>query len=127
MFSEDLFNEWLEERAIKFGKKINTERSVKAARKKLEGWYNQGHNCDAIIEHAIEMGWRGLFLPTGFTPSQERLRAIQGNVSRIAKDLVSQARIPRALSEHEKQIEADRRREAGKRALEARRALGLES
>ena len=126
MYSEDLLNEWLEERAIKFGKKINTERSVKAARKKLEGWHNTGHNTDAIIEHAIEMGWRGLFLPKGFEPSQERLRAIQGNVSRIAKDLVSQARIPRALSEHEKQIEADRRREAGIRALEARRALGLE-
>ncbi len=85
MINEELFNEFLENRIELTKKKnINTDRSVKSLRKKLENWYNTGYNIDHILQHAIDVGWRGLFLPQGMTPKQKHQRP-----AREARDLIS--------------------------------------
>lgn len=123
MYEEELFQDWLSERAEKFGKKINTERSVKMARNKLEEWGNIGYDCNAIIRHAIEVGWRGLWIPAGMVPKQKHLRP-EGALKDLAKSVGKP--IPKPETQAEKQRKADARREAGRARLAALRAVGLE-
>ena len=74
MINEELFRDFLQNRVEITGKKkINTDLAVQKLRKKLEGWEITGFNIDHIIEHAIEQGWRGLFLPHELVPKQRHI------------------------------------------------------
>lgn len=119
MYTEELFQDWLADRAEKFGKKINTERSVQMARNKLDEWGKIGYSCDAIITHAIEVGWRGLYLPTGMEPRQKHLRP-QGELRDMAKAAYN--KMPKGPSRAERQQEADNRRNIAREHLAKMRA-----
>jgi hypothetical protein len=94
MYEETLFQDWLSERAEKYGKKINTARSVEMHRNKLTKWADIGYDCNAIIRHAIEVGWRGLFLPHGMEPKQQHLKASPGPLFDQVNSLVEKTKIP---------------------------------
>ena len=118
--SEELFNEFLSNRAEMFGKKINTKRSVKSLVKKLEGWRVMGYNTDAILQHAIDVGWRGLFLPQGMEPKQSHLKAPK-HLPGVGH-LIQSTRIPRS-NYAEKQKRAETVRQDGRDALAKMRSL----
>ena len=106
-YTEDLFQEFLLNRAeIAKKKSINTDRAVKALRKKLDGWAVMGYPCNRILNHAIEVGWRGLFLPQGIEPKQKHLKA-----PKQALDLVDQikhnTRVKQPPTASQKQVHAD--------------------
>jgi len=87
--NELLFQEFLANRIEVTGKKkINTDRAVKSLRKKIHKWEVIGYNVDAILQHAIDLGWRGLFLPKGMEPRQKHLqphKSVQGAIDGLVK------------------------------------------
>jgi hypothetical protein len=92
-YDEDLFQDYLTERALKFGPKINTKRSVDMIRTKLVKFHNTGFDTAAIIKHGIEVGWRSLFVPAGMEPKQKHLTA-PGPILDQAKELAKAKEIP---------------------------------
>lgn len=88
-----LLDEYLDERAKKWGAKINTERSVKMIETKLEGFHNRGYDVDTIISHGIETGWRSLFVPVGMEPRQKHLKA-SGPLFNQARAIVEKKKMP---------------------------------
>ena len=82
--NEELFSEYLQMRLEAKLVKVNTPTSVKRLRNKLAEWELTGYNCDAILDHAIEKQWRGLFIPPGMEPKQNHLTS-PIDVSGIAK------------------------------------------
>ena len=86
---EELFQEFLAMRIEAKLVKVNTPTSVKRLRNKLAEWELTGYNCDAILDHAIEKQWRGLYLPPRMTPKQNHKSA-----PLFAKDLAKKMRIP---------------------------------
>lgn len=111
--NQDLFNDYLAMRIEAKLVKVNTQRSINGLLSKLEKWYHMGYNIDAILEHATELQWRGLWMPKGFEPSQRHLKS--DLLSNTVKDLVNAKRLPPPKSSVEKQRAAD---EARRRALE---------
>ena len=110
-YDEELFQEFLANRAEAHGKKINTERSVKGQRKKLDGWHENGYNCNAIIQHAIDVGWRGLYLPQGFQPKKrEPLRPPRERQDLISS-LVRDTKLPPVVNNEQTKRRAHEARE----------------
>ncbi len=53
------------EMRIQMNKKAWTERAEKMALKKLEMYYNQGHDPNEILDQSVFNCWKGLFLVQG--------------------------------------------------------------
>jgi uncharacterized protein YdaU (DUF1376 family) len=60
---KDLWSDFLQMREKK--KAENTERALNGLLKKLAGYYNDGHDANAIVQESYENGWKGLFEPKG--------------------------------------------------------------
>lgn len=118
--NEKLFQDFLANRIEVTGKKkINTERSVESLRKKLINWHHIGFDTTVIMQHAIDVGWRGLFLPTGMEPKQKHYRA-RGEIKTVIDRIVKapeKSMTDRQRYEHAKKVR--------QQAVEARRSLGL--
>ena len=116
LWDEDLFDAFLANRLEIVKKPINTERAVKSLRKKLIEWHNIGYNINAILQHAIDVGWRGLFIPTGMEPRQSHLKP-SGKLSTMVDQVSRKHRMPRGKTQVELHDQANGVRAAGKHAL----------
>jgi len=94
--NEELFSEFLQMRIEAKLVKVNTPTSVKRLRNKLAEWELTGYNCDAILDHAIEKQWRGLFIPPNMEPKQNHQSA-----PLFVQDLSKKMRVPREKTEQE--------------------------
>ena len=63
-------------------KKAWTPRAEKMALKKLEMFYNQGHDVNEILDQSTFMGWKGLFPVKGESNGQSNNGKFGGAVSR---------------------------------------------
>ena len=88
--NNELFDEYLQMRLEAKLVKVNTPTSVKRLRNKLAEWEKTGYNCDAILDHAIEKQWRGLYIPPGMEPKQNHKSA-----PLFAQDLAKKLRMPK--------------------------------
>ena len=103
MYSEALFQEWLELRLSELGKKVkNTDRSISILRNKLKEWFNQGYDCDKIIRAAMGHNpsgrvWQGLHLPKDMKPdpSRKHLKIAQGPLFNQVQDIVKSTEMPK--------------------------------
>lgn len=127
LWDEELFDQFLANRIeVTKKKNINTVLSVQRLRKKCVEWHNMGYNVNAIIGHAIDVGWRGLFLPTGMEPRQSHLKA-GGALAPMVSQVSSKHRMPRGKSQRERHDHANRVRADGNHAaaMEKMKNLGI--
>ena len=114
-YSEELFEEWLQMRIQAKHVKTNTPVSISRARNKLQRWGEKGYNCDAIIEHAIEKQWRGLYLPHGFEPRKNH--KAHASFRPAIEGILRNSEIPPERTPEERQQHADRQRAIAREAL----------
>lgn len=118
--NEELFQDFLANRIeISGRKKINTQRAIESLRGKLLGWHYTGFDTSAILQHAIDVGWRGLFLPPGLEPKQRYHKPV-GKIKTAVDSIIKHpgsAMTDRQKHEHAKKVR--------QQAIEARRSLGL--
>lgn len=117
LWDEELFDGFLANRLEIVKKPINTKRAVKSLRKKCVEWHNMGYNVNAILQHAIDIGWRGLFIPTGMEPRQSHLKP-GAALAPMVNQVSSKHRMPRGKSQVERHDHANRVRADGNHALE---------
>lgn len=66
---------YLHVRIERFGRTINTPRSLRMILKKLEGYQAQGWSVERLVDNAAEVGWRTVWTPKGEAAPNPHLNA----------------------------------------------------